>query len=98
MKKFILVFVAVLMSSGCLNHKEPAEKNAREYAKTMLPDAEGVVCTNLDTDRDSYVSCTVKTKTGLVGLDCVGAQWPWVFPKNSGCKLPKLRGTVNGLE
>lgn len=95
MKK-VVVLISVMFVSGCwLNHKEPAEANAKVYAEQMMPGYKAIQCTNLDTDKDSYVSCTVKDSSGeLVPLECVGAIPPWVIIRNTGCRIPQLRGKM----
>jgi len=84
-----------ISSAGCLEHKAAAEKSAKEYAEEIIPNAVAYSCMNVDTDSDGYVGCSVRTKDDtLISLECVGAQFAWVFPKNSGCKLSKFKPVV----
>jgi len=92
------LIIVMLVLSGCwYNHKEPAEKNAKEYAQQILPGYKAVQCVNVDTDFDDYVSCTVVDKNDrLIPLECVGAVPPWYLVKNTGCRIPRFRDMSNG--
>ena len=89
MRYTIPLFLALFTISCYWNHKEVAEESAALYAKKMVPGFTGVDCVNQDTDGDGYVSCSIATPSGIVAVDCVGAQSPWTFPKNTGCRPAK---------
>lgn len=66
---------------------QDAERSAREYAKALNIEYDGLVCAGIDSDGDGYVSCTISKKDGhLLGIECAGA-----MTINSGCRIPKLR-------
>lgn len=98
MRKVFLpaLLIVTAITVGCfVDNKLPAEKNAKEYASEMIPDAEHFSCVNLDNDHNGYVSCSVRTKDKkIIPLECAGVQKPWSYPKNTGCKLPQMKQTI----
>lgn len=57
-----LVFIAILLTNfTTLTSGTKFEENARNHVYNMFPDATEVraTCTNMDTDQNGYVSCSV---------------------------------------
>lgn len=63
-----------LALAGCLTTDErerSAERNAQDWCDAMAVDCIGTRCSGLDSDADSYVSCTVSTQTGKrIAIEC----------------------------
>ncbi len=82
---------------ACFPSRERATTEAKQYAKDMGYEILGVSCTDIDTDSDGYVTCTVRVKGAQDGIEVeplnlqCAADGP-LSQFNSGCKLslPKL--------
>lgn len=89
---FIVIAMIVIGLRGCTGRATAAEDSMRNYIGKLYPDREiiGVVCTNVDTDGDGYVSCTatIDTDNGpsvverQINAQCATGFLSW----NSGCK------------
>ncbi|MBS1722477.1 MAG: prepilin-type N-terminal cleavage/methylation domain-containing protein [Armatimonadetes bacterium] len=97
----LIVVVAILgivayCGCGALGNMFQAGKGAedemREYVGKLYPGRpiQGVVCTNMDTDGDGYISCTATVDVGDGGKVVekqINAQCARTFMNfNSGCK------------
>jgi hypothetical protein len=89
----ILIAVVVLFAvigifvRGC-NNEEGAKKEAEKWSSQMYPGEKvNIVCQDVDTDGNGYVSCTIKPgDKNPIALECsVNLSW------NDGCRLPILR-------
>lgn len=82
---------------SCVSSGGKAKDEARRFVSEMGLRVNGVTCSDRDTDRDGYVSCTVSVdndgKTHLEAIECA-ARYTW----NDGCRMqkPVVYRNVNG--
>lgn len=82
---------AVVNCSGNVSGSSARDANAeaREWARNMGLDVQGVSCTGIDTDGDGYVSCSVSSKgpngTQVHAIECARA-----FSWNKGCRVARV--------
>lgn len=79
------------------NH-QPPEDAARQWAKDLGLTVQGVSCTQVDTDNDGYVSCTLALDKAdndgnkLIGLQCAAVQADDCTARSTkGCKLDQAK-------
>lgn len=64
--------------------KQRSEDHARQWAKELGVEVQGVSCVNQDSDGDGYVSCTVKRGNGeLMAIECNPS-----MGLEGGCRIP----------
>ena len=84
-----------LSISGGGNHADP-KTEMEQYMTALGYTPKGVVCTEMDTDHDGYVSCTgtyeEEGKIKRIAAECAGG-WTLMGDVNEGCKQPKI-GTI----
>lgn len=72
------------------NESATAEPEARAWAQQMGLQVVGAACSDVDSDGDGYVSCTLTVRDGastkLVPVEC-GSSWG----NNKGCRIPAGR-------
>ncbi|MFA5203031.1 MAG: prepilin-type N-terminal cleavage/methylation domain-containing protein [Lentisphaeria bacterium] len=77
---------------GCTSSSAEAEEAARAYAQKLGLKVIGVSCTDMDSDGDGYVSCSISHnengKTAIQPVECAAK-----LSMNSGCKAPKMVNT-----
>lgn len=83
------VFVILVLSRGCCvgpEQTKAAKREARQWAEDLGLQVTGISCTDIDSDGDGYVSCTVALKDGQTKqIECKGA-----YSFGHGCRDPKL--------
>jgi prepilin-type N-terminal cleavage/methylation domain-containing protein len=82
----ILVLACRSVTSGKAT-KEAATHDAETFVRELGWQVAGISCTDIDSDRDGYVSCTIAKKDGTSDfVECRGA-----YDFGHGCRIPKLR-------
>ncbi len=67
--------------------KHAATSEAVGFARDLGWKVKGISCTDIDSDRDGYVSCTIALENGTNEfVECRGA-----YSFGHGCRIPKLR-------
>jgi prepilin-type N-terminal cleavage/methylation domain-containing protein len=80
--------VGIIWGFGSCSPNSGVEEEARNYAKSLGLNVEGVSCTKYDTDHDGYISCSVSYKEDnklvILPIECAVG-----WRKNDGCRSPK---------
>lgn len=89
---FLLLFasctVCGVMSAGMKSSRNAptAETELRTWARKLGIEVKGATCNTVDSDGDSYVSCSYTDEHGTrYQVECAGA-WTW----QHGCRDPKV--------
>ena len=88
----IAMTLALVALLGCqYPERGYAEKQAKEYATDLGLEVKAARCTNMDTDGDGYVSCTLSVtdkegKDRLEAIEC--AAFANGCSMNEGCRIP----------
>jgi len=71
MSKSTLLFMSVFLAMACRVDHEGSE-DARAWAMIFYPKATEIVaqCQQYDTNKNGYVSCSVKVDEQLIALEC----------------------------
>lgn len=82
-----IVLCTVLGLGGCYEDSRSLESTAKAFVQQLGSEPVGASCMNMDSDNDSYVSCTVSIKGAALPLavECA-SRWKIV---TSGCKLQR---------
>ena len=83
-----LRYVLPLLLLSCTDPPDDREQDARTFVGKLGYGVLGASCTNMDSDGDGYVSCTVRVtgKAEPLAVECA-SRWAWL---KSGCRLQKL--------
>lgn len=88
--RLIIILAMLATLSACMTAEEvklSAISNARAYAAEAGLDVSGVTCTNLDTDQNGMVGCTLHFKDGSKRqLECAHDVVFAPLGQPSGCK------------
>lgn len=83
------VIAAIIAGRGCCvgpEQTKAAKREAQQWANDLGLQVTGISCTDIDSDGDGYVSCTVALKDGQTKqIECKGA-----YSFGHGCRDPKL--------
>lgn len=86
----VFLAIAVTACIGATSGKETKEaatKDAKNFVEELGWKASGISCSDVDSDRDGYVSCTIALTNGTNEfVECRGA-----YSFGHGCRIPKLR-------
>jgi hypothetical protein len=90
-KLFLLIAFATLLpplAASALT--EAPEAAARRYEKDLGFDVQGVSCTQVDTDNDGYVTCSVSIRGGdalkIQSIQCAASDSDGCGRRAEGCK------------
>lgn len=80
---------AIFALRGCgIDNKATAEEEAMQYALSLGLNNPKATCTNVDTDNDGYVSCSISHKNDgkveIIPVECAKK-----LSRNNGCKQPQ---------
>lgn len=88
MKRFL---VLATLLAACTENRSSLEASARGYMDALGYTVVGVVCMDMDSDGDGYVSCTARVKeiAPPIAVDCASN-----FSYKTGCRMQKMSNTM----
>lgn len=88
-----LAALCALANGGCKFDRRPsAQQSAAEWAHEVGIETDTIVCNNLDTDDDGYVSCTFNRAGEIRTFEC---GYQGLFYRTEGCREPKASVRVH---
>ena len=92
-----LVLLGLVRACGGVDNKVQAEEAARKYLRELgYKEVAGVVCTEYDSDRDGYVSCTARAREGEGKMEALAVECATTVTFQNGCRLQKPGSSVQG--
>ena len=90
----ILLFSIGILGGSCsglvVDNTVTTEQNARNWANSLGMQVEGINCAQVDSDTNSYYSCTISHREGdklaITAVECTGGG---LVDMRSDCRIPK---------
>lgn len=85
----IVIIAGIIFSHTSKPAKADIQQEAAQYATELGIKYKAIVCVDMDTNSDGYISCTISTiDDKLIGIECAN---PNALYSNSGCKPKALQ-------